>query len=521
MQSPETWYNINGDFKSIFEDDTSVSSLTDTEYTGIDPTDLSRHHLIFRNIPYTSTKAGYVEVFRNNKWKIPLGVSSKFALLTEIKFKGDWNAAQSYVQFYLMGSKAPYIRVGCDYFKVISKDTQYGGTLTYPKPWKKETITDDHTKSIISIIQKYDDFIIVPDNKNYQAVIKNCYNLYSEFTHKPFNGPVTENDIPVTIGFLKHIFQEHFELGLIYMKVLYERPAQKLPILCLVSETNETGKTTFINFLEMIFGGNYVLVSPDDLTKGFNLSFATKNIIAAEEAFVEKSQGVEKLKSLSTGKSIIMSRKFIDDTSLPFYGKIVLCTNKVKDFMKINSKEIRFWVREVPVIQGKKNNLIEKQLFDEIPKFLKYLELRPEVDYNNGSRMILTDQQIKTDALALVKEESMSWLYKEIEILINDFFDNNPTIKSFLASSKDIKEEWFAHNNQVNIGFIKKVLSDEAGLQMKCSHSGKSIKYYRFGRDKEGSISKDYKTGTPYEFVRQGEAEPAEEAFVEKSDLPF
>jgi len=519
MQSPETWYNINGDFKSIFEDDTSVSSLTDTEYTGIDPTDLSRHHLIFRNIPYTSTKAGYVEVFRNNKWKIPLGVSSKFALLTEIKFKGDWLAAASFVNYYMMGNKVPYIRVGTDYFKIISKDNQYGGTITFAKRWTKNEITDDHGKDFLKIVPRYDDFIIVPDNKNYQAVIKNCYNLYSEFTHKPYNGQVTENDIPVTINFLKHIFQEHFELGLIYMKVLYERPTQKLPILCLVSETNETGKTTFINFLEMIFGGNYVLVSPDDLTKNFNSNFATKNIIAAEEAFVEKAAGVEKLKSLSTGKSIQMARKFIDDQSLPFYGKIVLCTNKVKDFMKINSKEIRFWVREVPVIQGKKNNLIEKQLFDEIPKFLKYLDDMSPVDYNNGSRMILTDQQIKTEALAIVKEESMSWLYKEIEILINDFFDNNPTIKSFLASSKDIKEEWFPHNNQVNIGFIKKVLSDEAGLKMKCSHTGKSIKYYRFGRDKEGSISKDYKTGTPYEFVRQDEVEHEEE-IIEK-EMPF
>lgn len=521
MISPELWFNINGDFKSIFDDDKSVSSLSDTEYVGVDPTDLSKPGLIFKYTKPTATKIGYVEVFKNNKWKIPLGATTLFHLLTEIKFKGDWAAAQSYIQYYLIGSKVPYLRVGTDYFKLISKDNQYGGVIRFTKRWTKQEIIDDHTKAFLSLVPKYDDFIIVPDNKNYQPVIKNCYNLYSEFTHKPFEGNVTESDIPVTINFLKHIFQEHYELGLTYMKVLYESPKQKLPILCLVSETNETGKTTFINLLEMIFGGNYVLVAPDDLTKNFNSNFATRNIIAAEEAFVEKAQGVEKLKSLSTGKSIQMARKFVDDSPIPFYGKIVLCTNNVKDFMRIKSKEIRFWVREVPKIQGKKNNLIEEHLFNEIPKFLKYLDLLPPIDYDNGSRMILTDEQIKTEALENVKHESMSWLYKEIEILIEDYFDNNPGIKSFMASPKDIKEEWFLHNNKVDIGYIRKVLSDEAGIKKVTSPSGKSIKYFRFGRDQESSsLSKDYKTGTPYQFVRQNEAE-AEELIEEKQDLPF
>ncbi len=105
---PISWYNINGVFKDIFEGDTSVSSLTDTEYKGTDTSDMSTG-LIFRNIQQTNTTAGYVEVFKNNKWKIPLGVTNKFSLLTAIKFKGDWSAAVSYVSYYLMGNKSPYI----------------------------------------------------------------------------------------------------------------------------------------------------------------------------------------------------------------------------------------------------------------------------------------------------------------------------------------------------------------------------------------------------------------------------
>jgi len=526
---PVTWYNLNGPFSEIFKELKLVFIMkNENEVAFMDPTDLNSNPNLttFKNYLDSDKGPGYVQVKKNNPWKIPIGRATKFMILTEVKFKGDWQAAMSYVSHYLIGTKTNYIRVGCDFFKVISKDTQYGGTLTYPKPWKKETITDDHTKALIPLIPKFDDFIIVPDNKQYQPVIKNCYNLYSPFPHKPFEGEVTEADIPVTINFLKHIFQEHYNLAIqTYLKVMYENPRHKLPILCLVSKTNETGKTTFLNFLEMIFGGNYVLVTPDDLTKQFNASFATKNIIAAEEAFIEKSQGYEKIKALATDKSIQMSRKFIDDQTLPFYGKIILCTNKVKDFMKISTEEIRFWVREVPPIKGKKNNLIEKHLFAEIPKFLKFLDQQPPIDYENGSRQLLSQDIIKTDALLTIKEESRSWLYKEIEILITDYFNNNPTIKEFKASASDIKEEWFRNNNQVTMGFIRKVLSDEAEYKQLHSPSGGVIKYFRFGRDTEpATTSRDYKTGTPYQFIRQNEVEVdvvAPAPNFNQEDLPF
>lgn len=52
---------------------------------------------------------------------------------------------------------------------------------------------------------------------------------------------------------MHHIFEEQYELGLDYMQLLYMQPTQKLPILLLVSEERNTGKTTFPNFLKSIF----------------------------------------------------------------------------------------------------------------------------------------------------------------------------------------------------------------------------------------------------------------------------
>ena len=42
------------------------------------------------------------------------------------------------------------------------------------------------------------------------------------------------------------------ELGLDYVQLLYQQPTQILPILCLVSKKNETGKTTFAKWLKVL-----------------------------------------------------------------------------------------------------------------------------------------------------------------------------------------------------------------------------------------------------------------------------
>ena len=44
----------------------------------------------------------------------------------------------------------------------------------------------------------------------------------------------------------------------------------------------------------MIFGNNYVSISPEALTKQFNYNYATKNIITFEEAFVEMAKAALK-----------------------------------------------------------------------------------------------------------------------------------------------------------------------------------------------------------------------------------
>lgn len=88
----------------------------------------------------------------------------------------------------------------------------------------------------------------MPSHTNYQKEISGFYNLYEPIDHVP-----TEGDFSDIEKLLLHIFEEQYELGLDYMQLLYMQPTQKLPILLLVSEERNTGKTTFLNFLKAIF----------------------------------------------------------------------------------------------------------------------------------------------------------------------------------------------------------------------------------------------------------------------------
>lgn len=494
------WFNFMGDFPVIFNGVRNHHLVTDRECAVATPEDPDRNKITFRDL------GQHVEVLRDNP-HFPNGSTvSKFMLLCAVKFKHDKSQCISFIEFEMMGEAIPYIRVKCDYYKVISKEDRYTGVQTNLISWKKDEIKQDHSKTLLQSIPKFDDFTIEPNNKDHKSIIRNCYNLYSKFPHTPYEGNVELSDIPVTINLIEHVFggsegrREQLQQALIYLKTLYEFPKQILPILCLVSKARNTGKTTVLNWLDMIFGNNFILVAPEDLTDKFNGDFATKNIIAADETFIEKNHGVEKVKSLATAKKINISEKFISKYSIPFYGKIILCTNKVKDFMRIDEEEIRFWIRKLPAIKGKKNTKIEEQLFNEIPKFLKFLSDLPPINFDNGERMVLSKQDIETEELLDIKAESKSELYKRIEMKLIEFFDNNPVLTSFCASAIDIEEEWFHKDNKISAPYIRKVLQEEFGMQSKRSHDGKSIKYYRFGRDQGGSFSSDYKTGTPFEF---------------------
>jgi len=409
-------------------------------------------------------KSDLLHVIKENKIGLTVGKKySKFQAFSRIRFKGNYIACQTYISMTWLNHNIPFIRVGTDYFKVITKTDRYGVDRKVIKGWRKDEIKQDHGVELLKHISRFDDFCIVPDNVNYQLVVNNCYNLYAPFSHDPYKKKVNESDFPISYKLIQHIFGEQIALGLTFLKVLYLHPDRPLPILCLVSKERQTGKTTFLNWMQMIFGDNFIQINPEDLSSQFNSSYASKNIIALDETVIEKSHAVEKLKSIATAKSLSVNQKFVANYALPFYGKVILCTNKEKDFMRIDEEEIRFWVRKVKTIESI-NTKIEYQLKDEIPYFLKYLADLPAVDFSR-SRMVFTAEQLKNEQLKSIQEESWSGVRKELFMYFEDLFIKNEHLKEAKCTAQDIKNRWFLHNNQVNSPYIMKVLMQEMGLK--------------------------------------------------------
>ncbi|MFL5765769.1 MAG: primase-helicase family protein [Bacteroidia bacterium] len=485
IYNPVDWFNSFGEFMEIFKNSKpkphviSDCVVAFADGTGQDP-----------KLPtFRLKKNGFIDVLKTNPFNIGPGIQvSKFMLLSACRFKGNDHAAMSFVDYFLRKREIPYLRVGSDYYKAVKIIDRWGGENLTLKAWKKQEINQDHGNKFISYIHKYDDFAVYPDNKTYTPVVNSCYNLYSKFPHEEYSQNVTAEDIPHSLKFVRHIFGVQYELGLKYMKVLYDHPKQILPILVLVSEIRGTGKTTHLNWNLMLFGGNAVLISPSDLNRNFNSQYASKNIIMMDETALEKSDAVEKLKSIATAKTISVSQKHVSEYSIPFFGKAILATNREIDFLRIDNAEIRFWVRRIPEIdKSELNTNLEDCLFNEIPKFLKYLSQLPEIDLTK-SRMVFTSEEISTVELADVKSESRSSLYKELELHIEEFFNTN-ACQEFFAAPIDIKDRWFKHNNQITGNYIGKVIKTEMKIQVQ-----DQLRYRPFG---EG-ISKP---GTPFKFV--------------------
>jgi mannose/fructose/N-acetylgalactosamine-specific phosphotransferase system component IIB len=266
---------------------------------------------------------------------------------------------------------------------------------------------------------------------------------------------------------MEHIFGEQIDLGFQYLKVLYMYPKQILPILVLASQTRQTGKSTFINWLNQIFGANMVVINPEEIMGAFNSSFAKANIIAIEETVSDKSATVEKLKSLSTQKFINVNQKFIDNYKLPFFGKFIITTNDERKFMKVDEDEIRFWVRKVPIPKVRETN-IEQLLIDEIPAFLQHLIDMPDIDFSK-SRMVFTESEINTDGLVAVKQESMPSLYKDLLIYLDEYFRENAHLEELSFTPTDLKTKYFYGNSNIGVHYIGTILKDYFKLEQPTS----------------------------------------------------
>lgn len=325
-----------------------------------------------------------------------------------------------------------YLRIGTSYYKKVKKPLASGSHTENLLLWSSEIIRQDHGKSFLSTIPKFDGFCLVPGHLDYQQSAGNFYNLYQRFEHIPKMGHPTK-----TLLFLNHIFGEQLKLGIDYLKILLLQPTQLLPILCLISKERNTGKTTFLNFLKAIFGNNMTINSNEDFRSNFNAEWASKLIIGVDETFLDRVEDSERIKNLSTSRLYKMEAKGKDRQEIEFFGKFVLCSNNETNFIIIDKQEIRYWIRKLAKLVHDNKDLLT-ELKEEIPFFLNYLIETP-YSTKRESRMWFRPDLIRTSALKKVKDYYRNRLESEMLNIIIEILESKE-LKEISFSLSDVRD---------------------------------------------------------------------------------
>lgn len=349
-----------------------------------------------------------------------LGVHEFIFRGTHYKYNPDAQGGQGELEDIIPAEAKNFALIGNDFYEKVMVPDKYGNPQERLERRVKSIIELQHGKKFITKIPQYKAFCNVPDHLTYQQVIHNCYNRYFPFGHQP-----EEGDIKHTLDFLGHIFGEQIEEGLDYLQLMYQRPSLPpntfQPILCLVSEEQATGKSTFAKWLKAIYDQNMAIVGNEELSGSFNEPFAGKLVVCCEESFIEKKAVVEKLKALATADKMIMNAKNRDHVEISFFGRIILLTNNVENFIYADDQDTRYWVRDIPSPPERKVRLLE-QIIEEIPAFLYHLDQRKMKYPEPVTRFWLPDKVIRTDAFTRLVEGSRPLLHQDISEAVQDMF---------------------------------------------------------------------------------------------------
>jgi hypothetical protein len=331
-----------------------------------------------------------------------------------------------------------YLRVGPDYYKrvmVANSHDEYEEILT---PWKIGEIGRDYGCDFTKQIPKYDAFTNKPNNSgeyqraiatNHNGIVSSLFNIYHPIMHEPMAG-----EWPAIEKFMKHIFSAAnvdgeclYNWGLDYIQISYLNPRQRLPILALVSSERNTGKSTFLDFMKLIFGANMAILDNQRFNPKFTSHFAGKLIVAIDEGHIPVNDKMTKemIKNMATGKVMWLEGKGSNATGVDNFTHLIFCSNDERNFMQIDPGENRFAVLKVPSFRkaGEKDDpdLLEK-MRKEIPHFLNSLNNRKLAYPEKTTRFWFPDHIYTTDALQVVMNNTRSVLEKELEEFLKEAF---------------------------------------------------------------------------------------------------
>ena len=390
-------------------------------------------------------------------------------------------------------NESPFVRVGTTLYKIVNQPRLNGGYVKKRIVWNNETLRQDYGKDYLANVPKYDGFCTVPDHVNYRQVIDNFLNLYEPIGHQP-----KEGDFSHIQALLHHIFGEQYELGMDYLQLLYLQPVQKLPILLLVSEERNTGKSTFLNFLKAMFRNNVTFNTNEDFRSQFNSDWAGKLIIVVDEVLLNRREDSERLKNLSTTLSYKVEAKGKDRAEIAFFAKFVLCSNNERLPVIIDPGETRYWVRKIHHLENDDTHFLQK-LIEEIPAFFYFLQHRT-LTTQNVSRMWFSPKQTETAALLKIIRCNKSKYEVEAAELIKEIMECME-IDSFSFCLNDLLILLNLSQVRIDKHWLRKIVTEDWKLAP--APNGLTYTTYLFACNKERRFEPIRRVGRYYTITRK------------------
>ena len=217
------------------------------------------------------------------------------------------------------------------------------------------------------------------------------------------------------------------------------------------SERN-TGKSTFLNFLKLVFEANLTFNTNENFRSQFNDDWNGKLIIVVDEVLLNKREDSERLKNLSTTYNYKMEAKGRDREEVSFFAKFVLCSNNEYLPVVIDPGETRYWVRKIPKLASDDTCFLEK-IRDEIPAFLHAMSNR-QLSTTEESRMWFDPKLIDTEALQKIIRANRNRVEVELAELLTDIMD-----------SRKIDAVDFCLNDILNLFDYQRVKADRSALR--------------------------------------------------------
>ena len=370
-----------------------------------------------------------------------------------------------------------YARIGTDYFKLLPNGDKH--------KWTKDTIRDDFGTEKLRSINKYDGFLNVPSNTDYEQIITNKNGVFFNTYHKPDYTPKI-GTFETIDKLVRHIFKEQYNEGMEWLRIFYMFPEVRLHTLCLVSSENNTGKTVFGEFLQMLTGNdNGVFVDADTIEGSFNSMIAAKGLIILEETDKGNTARFKsKLKKMITEEETIVNAKYMAEYRVKNYRKFVILSNEEFGFVNIGKEDNRFWIRKISPFEEFIHNHKDK-IKSEISAFQYYLQnnLTPMFKGSQG-RLYLPNSIIENEFLFKTVEVNEKNSVQIIKAGINEIFADDQMVEKqeIWLTPTDLKK-FFLGNDRISVQGIGKALQTD--MQELAEYQSNSRKN-KIERDQDG-----------------------------------